>query len=168
MPSEDERQGADLTVRPAGADDSEALATLFLAAREAAYPTIPRLVHPPDDVRRWLRSRIDAEGVEVWLAERDAVPVALLMLEDAWVHSLYVAPGLTGQGIGTVLLDLAKSLRPDGLGLWVFESNVDAQRFYQRHAFRVVRRTDGADNEEQQPDIEMSWNPEDERVEAQR
>jgi GNAT superfamily N-acetyltransferase len=163
MPSEGGTAVTDLTLRPAGVDDAEALSTLFLEAREVAYPSMPRLVHPPDDVRRWFRSRFDAAdvaGVEVWMAERDDVPVALLLLEDAWLHSLYVAPGLTGQGIGAVLLDLAKSLRPDGLGLWVFESNVDAQRFYRRHGFRVVRRTDGSENEEREPDIEMAWNAE--------
>jgi ribosomal protein S18 acetylase RimI-like enzyme len=156
MPSED-GPAADLTVRPADADDAEALATLFTEAREAAYPSMPRPVHPPADVRRWFRSRVEDEDAEVWLAERDAVPVAVLLLEDSWLHSLYVAPGLTGQGIGTVLVDLAKSLRPGGIGLWVFESNQGAQRFYRRHGFRVVRRTDGSENEEKEPDIEMAW-----------
>jgi GNAT superfamily N-acetyltransferase len=157
MLSERSPEVADLTVRPAGPEDADTLATLFLDAREAAYPSMPRLVHPPDDVRRWFRSRFDAEGVQVWLAERGDGPVALLLLEDAWLHSLYVEPALTGQGVGTVLLDVAKTLRPDGLGLWVFESNVGAQRFYRRHGFRVVRRTDGSENEEKEPDIEMAW-----------
>jgi chorismate mutase/ribosomal protein S18 acetylase RimI-like enzyme len=150
----------DLTVRPAGADDADALASLFLAAREAAYPAIPLPVHPPDDVRRWWRSRLAAgaaEAVEAWVAERDGAPVGLLLLERDWVHSLYVDPALTGQGIGGTLLDLAKSLRPDGLGLWVFETNVAAQRFYRRHGFGEVRRTDGSDNEEHEPDVELAW-----------
>lgn len=152
MPSE-----PDLTVRPATAEDAEPLASLYLAARDAAFPAIPRSVHPAQDVHRWLRSRFDADGVEVWLAERDAVPVGLLVLEDDWLHSLYVDPRLTGQGIGTTLLDVAKSLRPDGFGLWVFETNTEAQRFYARHGFGVVRRTDGSDNEEHEPDVEMVW-----------
>ena len=165
MPSEEVTQVADLTVRPAGADDAEALATLFLDAREAAYPSMPRLVHPPADVRRWFRSRVESADAEVWMAERDDVPVAVLLLEDAWLHSLYVAPGLTGQGVGAVLLDLAKTLRPGGIGLWVFESNQGARRFYRRHGFTEVRRTDGSENEEKEPDIEMAWAPgsEDER-----
>jgi chorismate mutase/ribosomal protein S18 acetylase RimI-like enzyme len=159
MPSE-----VDLTVRPATPDDADVLAALYLDARAASYPAIPRPVHPPHDVRRWMRSHFETPGTEVWLAERvaggggrDVSTVGLLLLEDDWVHSLYVAPDLTGQGIGTVLLDLAKSLRPDGLGLWVFETNARARRFYERHGFVVLRRTDGSDNEEGEPDLEMAW-----------
>lgn len=152
MPSD-----ADLTVRPATAEDADAVASLYLDAREAARPAIPPPVHPPDDVRRWMRGRVDAPGTELWLAERDDAVVALLLLEHDWVHSLYVAPQLTGRGIGSTLLDLAKSRRPEGLGLWVFETNGPAQRFYARHGFGEVRRTDGSDNEEQQPDVEMAW-----------
>jgi len=161
MPSE-------LSVRPATVEDADALAELFLVSREASYPAIPRPVHPPGDVRRWLRSRFDAERTEVWLAEggdedqagRRSAPVGLLLVEDGWLHSLYVAPGRTGQGVGAVLLEVAKSLRPDGLGLWVFQSNERARRFYAAHGFVEVRRTDGLGpdgNEEQQPDIEMCW-----------
>jgi ribosomal protein S18 acetylase RimI-like enzyme len=163
MPS-DGPAATDLTVRRAEAADAEALATLYLDARAAAYPAMPRPIHPPDDVRRWWRSRFEVDGAEVWLAERDGAPVALLLLEDSWLHSLYVDPGLTGHGIGTALLDLAKALRPGGIGLWVFESNVAAQRFYARHGFRVVRRTDGSENEERAPDVEMAWEGTLERV----
>ena len=162
MPSD-----ADLSVRRATHDDTDALASLYLSAREAAHPAIPRSVHPPDDTRRWLHSRLDAPGTELWLAEEAGDPVGLLLLEDAWVHSLYVAPEHAGQGVGTVLLDLAKSLRPTGLGLWVFETNDRARRFYERHGFGEVRRTDGSDNEEHQPDIEMAW-PDPHSLEAMR
>ena len=152
MPSE-----PDLTLRPATLEDAEPLATLYLTAREAAYPSIPRSVHPASQVRQWFRGRFDTPGTEVWLAARDDVPVGLLLLEDDWVHSLYVDPALVGRGIGSALLDLAKSLRPDGLGLWVFVSNAGARRFYARHGFGEVRQTDGSDNEEREPDVELAW-----------
>lgn len=147
-----------MTVRPAASEDADALATLYLGARAAAYPAIPHGVHPPDDVRRWWRSHFEAgAAAEVWLAHLDDEPVGLLLLEHDWLHSLYVAPGLTGRGIGTVLLDVAKSVRPNGLGLWVFETNEGARRFYHRHGFAEVRRTDGSDNEEHAPDVELAW-----------
>ena len=151
------QEAVDVTVRPVGPGDVDALTSLLLEAREAAFPAMPRPVHPPDEVREWMARHLDEPGCELWLAEQDARPAAFLLLEDAWVHSLYVAPALLGRGIGSLLLDLAKSRRPRRLGLWVFESNVRALRFYRRHGFVEVRRTDGSDNEERAPDVEMTW-----------
>jgi ribosomal protein S18 acetylase RimI-like enzyme len=48
-------------------------------------------------------------------------------------------------------------LRPDGFGLWVFESNLPAQAFYRAHGFEVTERTDGSGNEERAPDLRMDW-----------
>ena len=64
---------------------------------------------------------------------------------------------MTGLGIGSQLVDLAKRVRPDGLQLWTFASNMGAQRFYERHGFVAVRRTDGRENEERAPDILYVW-----------
>jgi chorismate mutase/ribosomal protein S18 acetylase RimI-like enzyme len=155
MPSE-----PDLTLRPAGPDDVDALTTLYVAARAAAVPAIPPSAHDADDVHRWLGDRLASRGTEVWLAEGedgDAGPLGLLVLEDDWVQSLYVEPGHTGAGVGSLLLDLAKGLRPRGLGLYVFESNTRALAFYTRHGFGEVGRSDGSQNEEGAPDVELAW-----------
>jgi predicted N-acetyltransferase YhbS len=68
------------------------------------------------------------------------------LLDRNWLEQLYVDPDLTGQGVGSTLLALAKRERPDGLRLWTFVSNLGARRFYLRHGFREVERTDGARN----------------------
>jgi len=156
---------ADLLVRPARDEDAEPLADLFVAAREAAYPAMPHPVHPPHEVRHWFREVLGLEERtvpmpderEVWVAEADGSIVGYTVLDPAWLDSLYVRPDLTGHGIGSTLLDLVKSLRPDGFGLWVFASNVAAQRFYRQHGLVPVRRTDGSENEERAPDVEMLW-----------
>jgi GNAT superfamily N-acetyltransferase len=83
--------------------------------------------------------------------------VAVLTLDGDDVDQLYVAPELVGQGIGSVLVDLAKDLRPGGLALWTFQTNLRAQAFYRRHGFQEVRRTDGSANEERLPDVRMTW-----------
>jgi GNAT superfamily N-acetyltransferase len=147
---------ADLTLRPALPEDAAVLAELFLAAREAAYPAMPRPVHAAPAVHRWFHELLGSPR-ETWVAERDGRSVGYLVLDPAWLDSLYVRPDLTGRGIGSALLDLAKALRPDGFGLWVFESNAPARRFYERHGLLEVRRTDGRDNEERAPDIELTW-----------
>lgn len=156
---------ADLTIRPATADDADPLAELFWDARQAAYPAMPHTVHTLAEGRHWFREVLGVvprtlpmpADRETWVAERAGEIVGYLVLDPDWLDSLYVRPGLTGQGIGAALLDLAKGLRPEGFGLWVFESNVRAQEFYRRHGLIAVRRTDGAGNEEGEPDLEMVW-----------
>jgi ribosomal protein S18 acetylase RimI-like enzyme len=54
---------------------------------------------------------------------------------------------------------LRSSWCPDGLQLWVFQKNVGARRFYERHGFRLVELTDGAGNEENEPDARYEWRP---------
>jgi ribosomal protein S18 acetylase RimI-like enzyme len=81
----------------------------------------------------------------------------MLALEADWIAQLYVDPDLTDRGIGTELITVAKRERPQGLRLWTFVSNEAAQRFYRRHGFREVRRTDGGGNEEGAPDIQYEW-----------
>lgn len=151
-----EQEHGDLELRPAEEADADTLAGLFLAAREAAYPAMPRPVHPVESVHRWFRDLVRSWR-ETWVAEREGAVAGYLVLEHAWLDSLYVRPGATGQGIGTALLELAKALRPEGFGLWVFESNEPARRFYRRHGMVELRRTDGRENEEQAPDVEMAW-----------
>jgi ribosomal protein S18 acetylase RimI-like enzyme len=54
------------------------------------------------------------------------------------------------------LLDKAKE-RNSELQLWTFQRNVSAIRFYQANGFRLVRETDGAVNEEREPDALFAW-----------
>ncbi len=98
--------------------------------------------------------------LELWLAEGPAGElVGMLALEGEWIDQLYVDPDLTGQRIGTQLLQIAKREHPDRLRLWTFVSNTRAQRFYERHGFTEVERTDGGGNEEGAPDIQYTWAP---------
>jgi GNAT superfamily N-acetyltransferase len=147
----------ELTLRRGTNSDASALADLYLRARKAAIPVIPMTAHTDDEVRAWI-AEIVIPRTEVWVAESDEL-VGLLVLDDDWIDQLYVEPGLTGRGIGTQLVELAKRQRPGGLRLWTFESNVGAQRFYERHHFRATDRTED-DNEEGVPDILYVWDGE--------
>jgi GNAT superfamily N-acetyltransferase len=141
-------------IRRGRADDARAAADLYLRARAAALDagSIPAGVHDDDDVRGYFASRI-VEECELWVAEQDAALAGILVLDGEFVDQLYVEPGLTGHGIGSALLAVAKRERPHDLRLWTFQTNIGAQRFYERHGFVEVRRTDGRDNEERAPDV---------------
>jgi len=143
-------------IRPAGVDDVEGAADVYLAARHAAVPAIPPMVHTDDEVRAWFRTAVWT-GRETWVAVVDATVVGILVLDGTEVEQLYVAPGRTGQELGSRLLDQAKALRPGGLALWVFAGNVGARRFYERHGFVEIGGTDGSGNEEGAPDVRCAW-----------
>ena len=146
----------ELTLRRGTDRDAGPLGELYLRARKAAIPIIPMTAHTDDEVRAWIAELV-IPRTEVWVAESEGGDlVGLLVLDDEWVDQLYVEPGLTGRGIGTRLIELAKRRRPDGLRLWTFESNTGAQRFYERHDFRATDRTED-DNEEGVPDVLYVW-----------
>ena len=140
--------------RRADLNDAQVAASILVASRRAFEDVIPPLVHSAEAVADWLRSCI-AGGQELWLVEIATEPVGMMLLGEDTVEQLYVQPSRTGQGIGAVLLQQAKSKR-DQLELWTFQSNQRARAFYARHGFAEVRYTDG-DNEEGAPDVLMRW-----------
>ena len=77
---------------------------------------------------------------------------------DTLAH-LYIHPGLQRRGIGDALLARAKELCPEGFRLWVFQRNTAARRFYERRGLHLVELTDGAGNEELEPDALYEWRP---------
>ncbi len=95
----------------------------------------------------------------VTVAETSDGVVGFLALNGSDIHSLYLTVSARGQGIGTQLLDHAKARHPQ-LSLFAFQANTDACRFYERHGFAEVARSDGADNDENLPDIKYVWRTE--------
>ncbi|MFN8098461.1 MAG: GNAT family N-acetyltransferase [Dermatophilaceae bacterium] len=135
--------------------DSAALADLFWRIREAAVPAIPMIVHPRHTLEPFLRARIARD--ETWVVPGTGDTLAgFLVLSPGHLEHLYLAPEVTGAGLGSRLVAFAQERQPHGLSLWAFQSNIRAIRFYARHGFRPVEWTDG-DNEEGAPDVRMVW-----------
>lgn len=148
---------AGLVLRPAEVEDADALALIHVLARRAS--PMPDPVHPDDDVRRWLRERLadEAPGHEAWVAEIGGLPVGYARTTPGWLDDLYVQPAHQGGGVGRALLELVTARQPGGFCLWVFEANTPARSFYAHHGLVELERTDGAGNEEGEPDIRLAW-----------
>jgi GNAT superfamily N-acetyltransferase len=144
------------TVRRAVPEDAAAVADVFLDSFHATYE-FP-LAHSDAEVRGWIREDV-IPTQEAWVAVENGRVLALLVLAPGWVEHLYVAPHRWGDGIGRRLVSLAKERSPDGLALWTFQVNERARRFYERNGFVAVEQTDGAGNEERQPDVRYAWAP---------
>ncbi|MEO6512548.1 MAG: GNAT family N-acetyltransferase [Nocardioides sp.] len=146
---------SDLLVRPAAPEESDTLAAVYGRSRAAAV--MPPGIHTAEEDRGWFAARLRDGEHEVWVGERDGVLLGYAMLTATWLDHLFVDPAAQGSGVGGVLLDTAKGVRPDGLCLWVFESNAPARGFYGGRGFVELERTDGSGNEERAPDVRMAW-----------
>jgi len=82
--------------------------------------------------------------------------IGIIAFRGDWIDQLYVLPGAQGRGAGTELLQVAQSCF-DRLQLWTFQRNVRARGFYEARGFALVQQTDGADNEEKEPDALYLW-----------
>ncbi|WP_194820008.1 GNAT family N-acetyltransferase [Nocardia sp. XZ_19_385] len=148
----------DLFLRRAEDSDAAAVAEVWLRSFDAALPTVRR-AHDDDDVRRWFASVVVPQR-ETWVAVADGVVRGMLVLADVELEQLYLAPDWRGRGLGDHFMELAKQRRPERLELWTFQVNGAARRFYVRHGFVEVERTDGMRNAEREPDIRYLWKPE--------
>lgn len=155
MSSTERERFSDLTLRPATAEDAEAVASVHTMTRRAALPAMPPGIHTHDETRAWIRSRLGE--AQFWVAEVGGAVVAYAAVSPGWLDDLYVLPAFARQGIGAALLEVVKGLCPDGFALWVFESNEPARRFYRAHGLVELEHTDGTGNEERAPDLRMAW-----------
>ena len=77
--------------------------------------------------------------------------IEMIAFRDDWIDQLYVLPKAQGRGVGTELLQVAQRCF-DHLQLWTFQRNVRARHFYEARGFALIQETDGAGNEEKEPD----------------
>jgi GNAT superfamily N-acetyltransferase len=134
--------------------DMDAAARVLRIAFDQALPWLAGL-HTPEEDRWFLRERVFAT-CEVWGAFDDAAMTGVLAFRKDWIDQLYVLPKAQGRGVGAELLQVAQSAF-DRLQLWTFKRNARARRFYQARGFVLVRETDGAGNEEKEPDALYLW-----------
>jgi ribosomal protein S18 acetylase RimI-like enzyme len=114
---------------------------------------LPRI---PDSDRSQLGGWITSRH-EVWVILESGQVMGFAGLSEGWLDHLYIDPNAQGRGLGSRLLQHVKTLQPQGFRLWVFQKNLGARRFYERHDFRLEKLTDGSSNMEREPDALYSW-----------
>ena len=133
------------------------MAEIFLTSRRGAMPWLAR-PHTDEETRWWHANILVPRGTLV-VAESAGDVVGFAEPTGGWLNALYVAPPAQGMGVGSALFEHSLVLQPQGLDLWVFQRNTRALDFYARYGCAEVRRTDGADNEEHEPDVLLRWRP---------
>ncbi len=144
-----------ITIERASPRDAGEIAALYLASRAAALPYLHRC-HSDAEVRDWIATVMLATG-ETWVAREAGRILGFVTLNGEELDQLYLLPGHSRRGIGSLLLAKAKERSPERLSLFAFQRNTDARAFYERHGFRLVDVNDGARNEEGEPDALYEW-----------
>jgi len=112
--------------------------------------------HTFDDQLQYLDDKLVQDNrVEVVLERSTSKVVGFMASTSDTISQLYLHVDHQNQGIGSMLMNLAKSQSSGRLHLFTFKSNMNAQRFYNHHGFRIVKF--GFENELGLEDIEYEW-----------
>jgi len=148
-----------LSFRIATEVDAATVTEVYLTSRKAFVSFAP-IAHSDEAVHSWIRSiLIPSNRVTVVEQAGKIIGMMALSVDESvgWIDHLYLLPGAVGRGIGTALLNRAKTELGSPIRLYTFEANVDARRFYERHGFKAIRYGDGSGNEERCPDVLYEW-----------
>ena len=150
-----------LDFRPATLDDAGTVADVYLRSRKELVACAPP-VRSDEAVRDWIRRQLIPAG-STTVAVVDGVVAGLLAVSKgadcSWIDQLYLLPAWVEHGIGTRLLELARSELPPPIRLYTFQCNQRARFFYERRGFEAIAFGDGSGNEEKCPDILYEWRP---------
>jgi putative acetyltransferase len=135
-------------------DDMADAALVHRAAFDERLPWLSGL-HTAEEDRIFYREQV-FPACKVWGVIEYEKLVGVIAFREGRIDHLYVLPSAQGRGVGSALLEIAKS-GAERLSLWTFQRNVGARRFYERREFVIVKETDGKDNEEREPDALYRW-----------
>jgi GNAT superfamily N-acetyltransferase len=94
----------------------------------------------------------------IWVGTHDDEVSAFLTMRGSYIDRMYVDPAEWRRGWGTRLVDLAKTLHPDGLDLDTYQENHVARQFYEKRGFRPVKFW-LSPPPEVAPSVEYHWRP---------
>lgn len=122
-------------IRPFQADRLDALMSLWLTTTIEAHPFV--------DKSYWLESEALVRDVylpdaETWIAEKDGALLGFIsIMKRQFIGALFVTRAAQGYGVGSALIEKAKTLYPILL-LEVYKENANAVGFYLKHGFNAV------------------------------
>lgn len=139
-------------IRRARPDEGDVIAVLYRRTAEREWSFL--YPHTPEEDRAFFRAAI-AKG-PVWVAVDGGEVVGFCAARRGWIDHLFVLHARHGEGIGRALL--ARTLRGrTHVRLWTFQRNARSRAFYRLQGFVETVFTDGAANEEREPDVMLEW-----------
>jgi putative acetyltransferase len=114
-----------------------AIAGLFRLTRRICLPFLPQL-HTPQEDLEFFREKIFPRH-DLTIALMGGTIAGYSAVSPGWLEQLYVLPQCQGSGVGALLLARAKEGQA-AFQLYVFQKNLRARRFYEKHGLQLVRK----------------------------
>ncbi len=137
-----------ILLRKATTEDIGDIVNVYLRARNELVTFAP-LKHSEQSIQQWVHHTLLLKE-QVIVAQENDIVVGMMSLarvdEKKWVKQLYIHPNAVGRGIGTLLIEKAKSMLGSPIYLYTFDENIGAKRFYERHGFVAIDFDDGSGN----------------------
>lgn len=150
-----------IAVRRIADADIDAIIAVWHETNLATYTYVDaQQKHTLDEARLFFLGQLLAQ-CDVWVAsaiDGGATPRGVVALDEGWIRQLAVFNGWRRRGIGSRLLELAKSRLPHGIQLYTFQRNTPARRFYERHGF-VAAEFGMSPPPDSEPDVLYRWTP---------
>ena len=93
---------------------------------------------------------------DIWVEERNGQLRGFMALNQSYIDRLYVHPSQQRHGVGSALINFAKSLHPAGLTLHTHQQNTQARKFYDKHGFTAIE-FGLSPPPESVPDVKYAW-----------
>lgn len=145
-------------IRPYENTDFEPVTFLWRRSREVSLPAFQREKGYPFDKDQWYFKEHILKENNVLVAELEGQPVGFMAMREDFIDCLYVDPDYWQMGIGSALLDYARSIFPKHLWLYTLQINHAARAFYQKQGF-VATKFGISPPPELEPDVEYHWSP---------
>jgi len=142
-----------MVIRELGLEHARDVAMIHREAFDARLPWLSGR-HTPQEDEHYFRNVVFV-ACRVCGAFDDGL-LGFIAVREGWIDQLYVRPQDQGRGAGSALIARAQALFPT-LSLWTFKANVGARAFYEKRGFVAIEETDGARNDEREPDVRYVW-----------
>src|SRR3978361_2000660 len=150
------RMSTSFHLRPYATADEEAAIALWRDTWQQAYPSIDFAARVNWWRERWTKDLVPNANIVV--AEHAGALIGFVTIDaGGYLDQLVVGPEHWGCNLGTVLVDEAKRLSPDGISLLVNTGNARAVRFYRGNG--VVAAGGDVNPTSGKPVLRMAWKP---------
>ena len=142
-------------LRQADPADHSAILRIWREGSRAGHPFLGEV---DLDAQQAIIQEQHLGAADITLAEVQGAPCGFVALVGDLIGALFVLPEWHGRGVGSRLLERAKSAGLP-LTLGVYEANDGARRFYERHGFELSHRREADDEGRPLPVLHLRWTP---------